>query len=69
MVRKWKEKGVFMVGYGPSLFFVITMEKKGRKRPSKDEDKLRYESKKNPSGLFIMRVYECDEVALDHMHV
>ena len=42
---------------------------KGRKRPSKDEDKLRYESKKNPSGLFIMRVYECDEVALDHMHV
>ena len=50
-------------------FFCNKNAKKGRKRPSKDEDKLRYESKKNPSGLFIMRVYECDEVALDHMHV
>ena len=58
-----------MVGYGPSLFFCNKNGKKRRKRPSKDEDKLRYESKKNPSGLFIMRVYECDEVALDHMHV
>ena len=50
-------------------FFCNKNGKKRRKRPSKDEEKLRYESKKNPSGLFIMRVYECDEVALDHMHV
>ena len=55
MVRKWKEKGVFMVGMGLGSFFVIKVEKYNEMGPLKLRTNkcTRFRRVQERSGLLI----------------